>query len=413
MWPESAEQPKPLRSGLTTGSCATACCVAAVQALLAKRRPEQVEITLPKGQQVSLPIVSYQEIENGMITATIKDAGDDPDVTHGATVFVELRLISDVGVRFKAAKGVGTVTREGLVLPVGEPAINPTPRKMITDHLTKTAYTYQYQGGFEVAVGVERGEQIALKTMNPRLGILGGLSILGTTGIVRPYSCSAYIASIKQGIDVAAHNGFSHIAATTGSSSEQAIAAHYQLPEIALIEMGDFVGAVLKHIRYKHIKHKKVEYKKTLETNHRKYEPGKSLSIVNIEKLSLCGGFGKLSKLAEGHLDLNSRVSAISFSSLAKLAAEAGGDKLLQQGITCCNTSIQALQLCQQANVDLASAVCKAAWQVAQGYLPTTCELEVWAVDRKGRFVGCYSSGPASISISASPIPVSTPRIIS
>jgi len=414
MWPESTEQPKPLRSGLTTGSCATACCVAAVQALLAKRRPEQVEITLPKGQQVSLPIVAYQEIENGMITATIKDAGDDPDVTHGATVFVELRLISDVGVRFKAAKGVGTVTREGLVLPVGEPAINPTPRKMIADHLTKTAYTYQYQGGFEVAVGVERGEQIALKTMNPRLGILGGLSILGTTGIVRPYSCSAYIASIKQGIDVAAHNGFSHIAATTGSSSEQAIAAHYQLPETALIEMGDFVGAVLKHIKYKHkrVKHKKIEHKNNLlETNHSKYELDKSPSIVNIEKLSLCGGFGKLSKLAEGHLDLNSRVSAISFSSLAKLAAEAGADESLQQEIIRCNTSIQALQLCQQANVDLASAVCKAAWEVAQGYLPTTCELEVWAVDRKGRFVGCYSSGPASIS--ASPIPAATPRTIS
>ena len=373
MWPESREpsadssktalagSEQKLRSGLTTGSCATACCVAAVQALLAGRRPQQVEITLPKGQVVSLPVIRYRTFTDGVETATVKDAGDDPDVTHGATVFVRLSLTPAPGIVFTAAEGVGTVTREGLVLPVGEAAINPVPRQMMTEHLTRAAYTYRYHGGFQVAVGVEKGEQIALKTMNPRLGIFGGLSILGTTGIVRPYSCSAYIASIRQAVQVAGHNGIRHIAATTGSSSEQAIAAHYRLPEMALIEMGDFAGALLKQIRH---------------------------SAIN--RLSLCGGFGKLSKLAAGHLDLNSRASAISFDHLAQMAAEAGADAALCQQILGCNTSIQALKLCQQAQVPLAETVCRYAFSVSRKYLPEHCLLDVWAVDRQGHFVGVY-----------------------
>lgn len=391
MWPESSETPQKLRSGLTTGSCATACCVAASQALLAQRQPEQVEITLPKGQQVNLPIKYYRTLDQdlgarntsnrGICTATIKDAGDDPDVTHGATVFVELRLTPKAGVQFKAATGVGTVTREGLVLAVGEPAINPVPRKMITEHLTQAAYTYRYQGGFEVSVGVEKGEQIALKTMNPRLGIMGGLSILGTTGIVRPYSCSAYIASIRQGIDVAGSNGIQHIAATTGSSSEKAIAEHYQLPEMALIEMGDFVGAVLKHLK---------AVSQSVQASVDQANDQTSTSSP-IKKLSICAGFGKLSKLANGHLDLNSRVSAISFEHLADMAQQAGGDQVLTEQILSANTSIQALKNCQKAGIDLGHQVCLTAWHQARKYLPEQIELEVWAVDRKGQFVGHYS----------------------
>ncbi len=399
MWPESSESPKPLRSGLTTGSCATACCVAATQALFAQRQPESVEITLPKGQQVNLPISGYHWLDtnelqspeaaseiaaeetvevkravpratkrepirrraSGIRTATVKDAGDDPDVTHGATVYVELRLTEQPGIEFKAANGVGTVTREGLALAVGEPAINPVPRKMITEHLTQAAYTWQYEGGFEVSVGVEKGEQIALKTMNPRLGILGGLSILGTTGIVRPYSCSAYIASIHQAISVAKHNGHHHIAATTGSSSEKAVADLYGLPEMALVEMGDFVGAVLKYLKK-----------------------------VPMQKLTLCGGFGKFSKLSEGHLDLNSRASAISFEHLVEQARLAGADQALCEQILHCNTSIQALKLCQSAGVPFGDQICKTAWQKARKYLPEGTELEVLAIDRQGNFVGGY-----------------------
>ncbi|TYL47342.1 cobalt-precorrin-5B (C(1))-methyltransferase [Marinomonas sp. IMCC 4694] len=378
MWPESAETPAPLRSGLTTGTCATACCVAAAQALFADQQMATVSVTLPKGKTVELPIILYQAIDHlkfdgpqlkkAIRTATIKDAGDDPDATHGATVFVELRLAAEKGVRFHAAEGVGTVTRTGLLLDVGEPAINPVPRRMMTEHLEGFAATYGYQGGFEVSVGVVNGEQIAQKTMNPRLGIVGGLSILGTTGIVRPFSCAAYIASIHQGIDVARSNKLTHLAATTGNASEDAIKHHYQLDDMALIEMGDFVGAVLKHIR-------KVE----------------QAHSIQLQTLSLCGGFGKISKLAQHHMDLNSRVSSIDLGALAELAASLGASDELQARMTNANTSVEALAFAIEEAIPLANAVCQQACDFARRYIPAHMALEVWAIDRKGRFVGFAS----------------------
>lgn len=415
MWPESADAPAPLRTGLTTGTCATACCVAAVQALLGKHQAQIVSVTLPKGKTVELTIEEYQVLEGqalegqalegqalegqtldfqaldsqaldfpildcpilekGIRTSTIKDAGDDPDATHGATVFVELRLTSEQGIRFCAAQGVGTVTRTGLLLDIGEPAINPVPRKMMTSHLVEFAERYDYHGGFEVSVGVVNGEQIALKTMNPRLGILGGLSILGTTGIVRPFSCAAYIASIHQGIDVARSNGLTHIAATTGNASEDAIKQHYELSDMALIEMGDFVGAVLKHIR-------KVE----------------QVASVQLTKLSICGGFGKISKLAQHHMDLNSRVSSINLDALADLAATLGANDELQNMMRNANTSVEALALFNKypsvnkhpsgSQKSLADAVCRQALLFTRRYIPKHMALEVWSIDRKGKFVG-------------------------
>ena len=246
---ETAEQPAPLRSGYTTGSCATATCLAAARLLLSGEHNDAVDIVLPKGKRVQMRLEFCRPFEDGAEAGTIKDAGDDPDVTHGALVYSRVRLIAEPGVRFVAGPGVGTVTRPGLVLNVGEPAINPVPRKMITEHLLQLADESLYVGGFEVTLCVDGGEALALKTMNPRLGILGGLSILGTSGIVRPFSCAAYIASIHQGIDVATTNGFMHVAACTGNASEDTMRRVYNLPEIALIEMGDFVGAVLKHLR--------------------------------------------------------------------------------------------------------------------------------------------------------------------
>ena len=246
---ETAEQPAPLRSGLTTGSCATATSLAAARLLLGGTSADAVQIVLPKGKQVQMRLEFCRLTADGAEAGTIKDAGDDPDVTHGALLYSHVRLLAEQGIRFIAGAGVGTVTRPGLVLGVGEPAINPVPRKMISDHLSLLAAESGYGGGFEITVNVEGGEALALKTMNPRLGILGGLSILGTSGIVRPFSCAAYIASIHQGIDVAKTNGYLHIAACTGNASEDTMRRVYDLPEIALIEMGDFVGAVLKHPR--------------------------------------------------------------------------------------------------------------------------------------------------------------------
>ncbi len=382
MWVESDEQARPLRSGLTTGTCATACCVAAMEALFKNSQPEQVSVKLPRGKTVQLTICDYQydnqydnqydqyddrnSIRKQVKTATIKDAGDDPDITHGAKVFVELTLTQTEGIHFKAAEGVGTVTKEGLLLAVGEPAINPVPRQMMRDHITQCALEQGYQGGVEVAVGVEQGAALAKKTMNPRLGILGGLSILGTTGIVRPFSCAAYIASIHQSIDVARANGIHHMAAVTGSSSEAAIRDHYGFEAIAIIEMGDFVGAVLKYLKR-----------------------------VPIGRVTLCGGFGKISKLAKGHLDLHSRASSIDVHHLAQVAKALGGDDALLQAIVSANTTAEVITLCQQAGIAMGDAICRLALQRAQNVVPKTIMLDVYAIDRQGRFVGSAIGGSA------------------
>lgn len=356
---ETAEQPAPLRSGLTTGSCATATSLAAARLLLCGQASDAVQITLPKGKQVQMRLEFCRLLDDGAEAGTIKDAGDDPDVTHGALLFAQVKLLSEPGVRFVAGKGVGTVTRPGLVLAVGEPAINPVPRRMMTEHLQQLADEQNYAGGFEVTVSVQDGEALALKTMNPRLGILGGLSILGTSGIVRPFSCAAYIASIHQGIDVATTNGYQHIAACTGNASEDTMRRVYGIPDIALIEMGDFVGAVLKHLRK-----------------------------VPVGKLSLCGGFGKISKLAAGHMDLHSRHSSIDLPQLARWAADVGADIDLQQRIEHANTSQQALAMCSAAGVALGNTVCRHALAFARSVVPASVEVEVFAIDRQGGIVG-------------------------
>jgi cobalt-precorrin-5B (C1)-methyltransferase len=327
--------------------------------LLGGQPCDAVQITLPKGKQVQMRLEFCRRVDNVAEAGTIKDAGDDPDVTHGALVFARVSLMQAPGVRFIAGSGVGTVTRPGLVLGVGEPAINPVPRRMIGEHLQALAAEHGYCGGFEVTLGIEGGETLALKTMNPRLGILGGLSILGTSGIVRPFSCAAYIASIHQGIDVATTNGYMHIAACTGNASEDTMRRVYGIPDIALIEMGDFVGAVLKHLRK-----------------------------VPVDKLSLCGGFGKISKLAAGHMDLHSRHSSIDLPQLARWAAAVGADDAVQRQIREANTSQQALALCAAAGVPLGNAVCGHALTFARSVVPAQVQVEVFAIDRQGGIVG-------------------------
>ncbi|WP_085625785.1 MULTISPECIES: cobalt-precorrin-5B (C(1))-methyltransferase [unclassified Pseudomonas] len=356
---ETREQPAPLRSGLTTGSCATATSLAAARLLLGGESSDAVSITLPKGKVVQMRLEFCRLFDQGAEAGTLKDAGDDPDVTHGALLYSQVRLLAEPGIRFVAGTGVGTVTRPGLVLAVGEPAINPVPRRMISEHLQRLADEYGYSGGFEVTVNVQGGEQLALKTMNPRLGILGGLSILGTSGIVRPFSCAAYIASIHQGIDVAHTNGYTHIAACTGNASEDTMRRVYGLPEIALIEMGDFVGAVLKHLRK-----------------------------VPVPRLTLCGGFGKISKLAAGHMDLHSRHSSIDLPQLAGWAADIGADEALQASIIAANTSQKALALAHAAGIPLGDAVCAHALAFACSVVPAQVQVEVFAIDRQGGIVG-------------------------
>ena len=285
-----------LRKGWTTGACATAATRAAYGALLTGSFEDPVSITLPRGQTPSFALSESALRGGAAMVAIVKDAGDDPDVTHGALIRVTVRLGEPgAGVIFRAGEGVGTVTLAGLPVAVGEPAINPAPRRMMTAGGAELAALHGAAGDVEITIAVDHGERLAERTMNARLGIIGGLSILGTTGIVTPYSCAAWIASIHQGVDVARAAGLEHVAGATGKTSESAVRALYGLDEQALLEMGDFAGALLKYIR----RHP-------------------------VARLTVAGGFAKISKLAQGHMDLHSGRSDVDIAGLAGHLSDLG-----------------------------------------------------------------------------------------
>src|SRR5215468_9582235 len=201
----AAQEAAPLRRGWTTGACATAAARAAFTALLTGRFPDPVAIRLPRGEKPSFPLALAELTGSVAHVGIIKDAGDDPDVTHGAMVVASVEWGGlGAGIAFRAGEGVGTVTRPGLALAVGEAAINPGPRAMIADALRDVAEANDVQSvDLIVTIAIPGGELLAEKTMNARLGIVGGLSILGTTGVVVPYSCASWIHAIHRGIDVA------------------------------------------------------------------------------------------------------------------------------------------------------------------------------------------------------------------
>jgi len=236
------------RTGFTTGACSAAAARAATLGLLQGRVPETVVCRLPNGEDTVFAVIDGSVEEGaGLAHAVIvKDAGDDPDATHGARLTADVRILRRHAgeVVLKGGTGVGVVTREGLGLEVGGPAINPVPRRNIADNVRAVAGDLLEHDGLEVTLSVPDGEAIAKKTLNGRLGILGGISILGTTGIVRPYSTAAFRASVVQAVDVAAKQGQTHVVLTTGGRTEKF--AMKQLPELdesCFVQMGDFVKA--------------------------------------------------------------------------------------------------------------------------------------------------------------------------
>jgi cobalt-precorrin-5B (C1)-methyltransferase len=283
----------PLRRGWTTGACATAATKAALTRLWTGAWPDPVGIVLPRGEAPAFPLAHRAEGPGWAEAGIVKDAGDDPDVTHGALVVARVAP-SAGGVTFHAGEGVGTVTRPGLPIPPGEPAINPVPRRMMDEVVAALAAETGRAPDVAITVSVPGGAEIARRTWNPRLGIEGGLSILGTTGVVRPFSCSAWIASIHRGIDVARASGVAHVAGCTGATSEAAVRALHRLPEHAMIDMGDFAGGMLKY-----------------------------LARHPVPRLTLGGGFGKLAKFAQGAADLHSARSQVDMGALAAWAGDA------------------------------------------------------------------------------------------
>jgi cobalt-precorrin-5B (C1)-methyltransferase len=356
-----AQADRPLRYGWTTGACAAAAAKAAYTALLTGEFPDPVEVTLPRGQRPAFTLAKTAAGDGSAMAGVVKDAGDDPDVTHGALILATVRRgAPGSGVTFRAGEGIGMVTRPGLPIPPGEPAINPVPRQMLRQAVAEVAGAHGDAGDVEIEIAIPGGEALAAKTMNLRLGIVGGLSILGTTGIVVPYSCSSWIASIHSGIDVARAAGLSHIAGATGSASEAAVQKLHDLPEVSLIDMGDFVGGMLKYLR----KHP-------------------------VPRVTIAGGVGKMTKLAQGLLDLHSRRGAVDLGVLAGLAEQAGGSRELAARILGSNTAAEALSHAEVDGVALGDEVARAGWDTAAKALAgEPIEIEIVVFDRDGRLVG-------------------------
>lgn len=352
-----------LRRGWTTGSCATAAAKAAWLMLSGSEAPACVTITLPGGQRPAFAICRTGLHNGHPFAEVVKDAGDDPDITHGAIIRATVRRLPEgSGVQFCAGPGVGTVTRPGLPLPPGEPAINPTPRAMIRTALTEAS------GGLlpdaEITLSIADGARLAERTLNSRLGILGGLSVLGTTGIVIPFSCAAWIDSIHRGVDVARAEGLTHLAASTGNVSEKAVQKFYNLPDTALIEMGDFAGGFLKYLRR-----------------------------PPVPRLTIAGGIAKMTKLGQGRLDLHSKRGQADMAALAQLAATGGASASLTASLATCPTVAEAFLLATAAEIPLGSFIAQSALcTVLETLMPAPCTVDVMVFDRTGRCVG--QAGP-------------------
>jgi cobalt-precorrin-5B (C1)-methyltransferase len=342
------KQKKGLRKGYTTGACAAAASKAAAIAFLTGKKVKEVQITLPVGKAVIIPVHRCKIEKGRAIASIIKDAGDDPDVTNGAEIIVEFGVRSlELGVKktFQfthhasritvfGGRGVGVVTKPGLAIPIGEPAINPVPRKMIESSIREVFSRITHHAPrITVVVSVPRGEEIAKKTMNARLGIIGGISILGTTGIVEPLSLSAYRHSITCALDVALASKCKEIVFSTGRSSEKAAEQILKLPEEAFILVGDHMGFALKEVRSQESK---------------------------VRRVTIVGQFGKFSKLAAGHFETHCSDSSIELEFLAGLARESVAKKNTIEEIRNANTARQVFFIIQKQGLEeVFQTVCK------------------------------------------------------
>ncbi|MDW3603438.1 MAG: cobalt-precorrin-5B (C(1))-methyltransferase [Nitrososphaeraceae archaeon] len=355
-----------LRTGFTTGTSATAATKAALLALISSQIYNTLEIALPKGKIVKLHIAwtRYSPNTQSVTSAVIKDAGDDPDVTHGAEICSTVSLTNDRGcVEIDGGVGVGRVTRPGLGLEIGHAAINPVPKKMIEQVVLDTAKSILTDKGVKVIISVPTGIELAKKTDNPRLGILGGISILGTTGIVFPYSTASFAASIRQSLDVAISLGTDVVVLTTGGRSEDYIKnIHKYLPDYAFVQMGDFSGYTIKQCANR-----------------------------NIKKIIIAGFIGKLTKMAMGIKQTHVRGSHVSMEYMANLASLCINSKNILNDIRKANTARHVSEIIIQHNVKkFFDLLCKQVYLEMSNHSNKSIEIEVVMFGFDGKILGKY-----------------------
>lgn len=327
-------RPRGTRTGFTTGACAAAAAKAAARLLVRGGPLREIEVTLPNHARATFALRRCETVEQVACCSVIKDAGDDPDCTHGAELTAHVRLLEEPAIVIEGGEGVGVITKPGLGLEVGAPAVNPVPRRNITEMVREELGCGR---GAVVRLSVPRGEEMARETLNARLGIVGGISILGTTGIVKPYSTAAYKASVVQAIDVARSRGHEELVFTTGGKSEQfAMRLLPDLPEEVFVQVGDFIGVSVRYAAKR-----------------------------GLRRIHVAGMIGKLSKMADGRMQTHAAGSEVNLDLLAQLAGEAGAAAELQGRIREANTARHALELCAaQGCTGLGALVCQ---RVAEG----------------------------------------------
>ncbi len=353
-----------LKTGFSTGSAAAAAAKAALLSLLGVEAPAKVGIPLPDGGRLEIAVREVDRLSPGQARATVvKDAGDDPDVTNGAAISATVELLPEggEGVVIAGGPGVGRVTRPGLPVEVGQPAINPVPRAMILEAMAE-AWAERGPSGrpldARVEIGVAEGEKLARRTLNPRLGILGGLSILGTSGLVKPFSHEAYTATIDSALEVAWAAGAAEVVLTTGGRSEKrAMALCPDLAELCFVQIADFFGFALQ------------------EAAHRGFK-----------RLGLVSYFGKAVKQAQGLVYTHAHQAAMDLGRLAAWLAEAGAPAALAQEIGRANTARHALDLLRQAGrLDLSAVVGARLLAAARGLAGPGPKLWAALLDYDGR----------------------------
>ena len=319
----NVEEKAKLRTGYTTGSSATAAAKAGLLSIINQKKTDSIAIRLPKGNSIEILVHSCDFNSDNAKCSVIKDGGDDPDVTHGAEIIVELSFTEKINeIEIDGGEGVGMVTKPGLGLEINKPAINPTPKKMIIGNLREIGEKILEKKGIRVVISVPKGRELGPKTDNPRIGIKNGISILGTSGIVIPFSTASYAASIRQNLDVSVAMGNDTVVLTTGGRSEDFAKKIIDLPEHCFVQMGDFSGYTIQQCGRK-----------------------------NIKRAHVVGFIGKLAKMAAGVKQTHVKGSKVDMNFLADLAKKSNADETIIENIKKANTARHVSEIIQENNV--------------------------------------------------------------
>ena len=352
-----------LRTGFTTGTSAAAASVAAVLSIINQKKTESVDVLLPKKSRIKININSCEFEKNKAHCSVIKDAGDDPDVTHGAEIVVDLELTPNPNsIEIDGGEGVGRVTKPGIGLDIGQAAINPTPRKMIIENLTEVGKEILEKNGIKVIISVPKGKELGPKTDNPRIGIVDGISILGTSGIVMPYSTASFAAAIRQQLDVVLSMGDNTVVLTTGGRSEDFARNVFDLPDHSFVQFGDFSGYTISQCAKK-----------------------------GMSKAHVGGFIGKFAKMATGVKQTHVKGSKVNMDFLSELAKKCKADEDVVQKIKNANTARNVQEIILENNIDgFFDLICSEVYKQMRGHSENKIPIEIILFNFDGNILARY-----------------------